>query len=312
VNSFNKLIKTALTSVYFKFIATGLIVFYLYTLIDSKLLLESLRHINFAYLPFLVLILIVFWVFNIISLYVLLLPLGNITFVEFFHYQFKSTLLGSVTPMEAGEAAIFVYLVKKGFNLQMVLSSFLMNKVIHLILMLITGVVFFYYVKLPFLPSIIFGVICSLILFLLIINSRIRILIRESIVKKYLLSYYPFFELTSDYFRKYSKYLALNIIVNIIKIVLGGLAIWINFQMFSIQVDFLMLLSVFNLSRIVSLIPISIGGIGILEGGVALSLAKIGFDYSSVLLAMFFERFVGIILAAIFLSYYVIAKRDSD
>jgi uncharacterized membrane protein YbhN (UPF0104 family) len=214
--------------------------------------------------------------------------------------------------MEAGEAAIFVYLAKKGFKLQMVLSSFLMNKVIHLILMLITGVVFFYYVKLPFLPSIIFGVICSLILFLLIINSRIRILIRESIVKKYLLSYYPFFELTSDYFRKYSKYLALNIIVNIIKIMLGGLAIWINFQMFSIQVDFLMLLSVFNLSRIVSLIPISIGGIGILEGGVALSLAKIGFDYSSVLLAMFFERFVGIILAAIFLSYYVITKRDSD
>jgi uncharacterized membrane protein YbhN (UPF0104 family) len=213
--------------------------------------------------------------------------------------------------MEAGEAIIFVYLKNRGFHFQKVLASFLLNKVVHLFLMLSSGVLLLQYMQIPFIWVLLVCVSVLLILFLVIINSRFRIVVRDLVVKKYFSIHYDFFELTSDYFRKYSRYLLLNITANLVKIAVGGLAIWIDFMMFSIRIDFSLLLSVFNISRVISLIPISFGGIGILEGGVALALSKIGFDYSTVILAMFFERFIGIGLAVIIFPFLHLKKTMS-
>ena len=139
----------------------------------------------------------------------------------------------------------------------------------------------------------------------LIISSKLRITIRESVIKRYLLKYYDFFELTSEYFRKHIKYFFLNVISNVLKVLIAGFVIWTNFLLFNIKSDFLLLLSVYNLSRILSLLPVSIGGLGLLEGGVALSLSRLGLNYSVVIVAMFFLRIWFVMMDVIVLLYYL-------
>jgi uncharacterized membrane protein YbhN (UPF0104 family) len=226
----------------------------------------------------------------------------------FFKYQFKGILLGSVTPMQLGETVIFAYLQTIGFPGQKALSAFLLNKVIHLGLMSLTGIIFLYQINFQHTYLIWIGAVVFLILGLSIIHSNIRIIIRDGFVKRYFLNYYDFFEILSDYARKYQKYLFLNIIANIVKVSVAGVVIWLTFFLFNIQHDFLLLLSVYNLSRMLTLLPVSIGGLGILEGGVALSLSRLGFRYSIVILAMFFLRILSIILALLFLVYDLLQR----
>ena len=175
--------------------------------------------------------------------------------------------------------------------------------------MILTGYIFLYHISFPYLGLILVGSISLFVVFLVSINSQVRVIIRDSIVKRYVPQYYDFFELTSDYMRKYRKYLLLNILFNILKIIIAGAILWLTFFLFSIEDNFLLLISIYNLSRVLALLPVSIGGLGVLEGGVALSLARLGFNYSVVILAMFFLRILAIGLALLTLSYYVL-KHD--
>lgn len=297
-------VKKIFSSIYFKVIATFFILFYLFHQIDLHLLSTALKAVNYPYIPLLIFVIFVFWIINVVGLYLLLLPIGKLPFNTFFKYQLKSIVLGSVTPMQIGEATIFVYLNQMNIPIQKTFSAFLLNKVIHLALMLLTGCVFLYYIDFPYLGLILFGGISVVIFFGVSINSQLRGIIRDSFVKKYVPQYYDFFELTADYTRKHGKYLLLNILFNVLKILIAGFEIWLTFFVFHIEDDFWLLISIYNLSRVLALFPVSIGGLGILEGGVALSLARLGFNYSVVILAMFFSRILAIVLALLTLSYY--------
>jgi len=302
------IVKKTFSSIYFKIVTAFLILFYLSRLIDIDLLLTALRKVNYGYIPVVIIAIGIFWFANVISLYFLLLPIGELHFRKFFYYQLKSIVLGSVTPMQIGEATIFVYLKQIGIPVQKTLSAFLLNKLIHLVFMFLTGTVFLSYIRFPYLFIILLGTISVVVFAVASTHSQLRVLVRERLIKRYLPQYYDFFELLSDYLRKYRKYFFLNMLLNALKIIIAGGEIWVTFFLFRIHDNFWLLLSVFNLSRILTLIPVSIGGLGILEGGVALSLARLGFDYSVVILAMFFSRILGLVLALLALFGFLIVK----
>jgi len=301
-----------LHSVYLKIAVTLLLLYYLSRQIDFNLLQISLQSVNYFYLPLLVFVIICFWIVNVMSLYFLLLPIGEMRFATFFKYQLKSIVLGSVTPMELGEATIFIFFKKNDFPLQQALSAFLLNKVIHVILMFLTGFIFLYYIQYANTTYLLLTVVLMVATAIAVVQSPLRILIREIIVKKYFDRYYNFFELVSDYVRKHAAYLLLNIAVNLVKVIVAGVIIWLNFRLFNININVFLLASIYNMTRILSLIPVSISGLGIQEGGVALALSKFGFNYSIIVTAMFFLRLLAISMALVFLLYTFLKRTILD
>ncbi|MBF0510217.1 MAG: flippase-like domain-containing protein [Deltaproteobacteria bacterium] len=294
---------------YFRLAFTALLLWYIYRQIDVNLLMDALWKVNYAYLPWTVLIILGYWALNVTSLYFLLLPIGRVNFSEFFKHQLESIILGSVTPMQLGEAAIFVYLKRINFPLQKTLSAFFFNKVSHYLMMLLSGFLFLYYVKFNY-SSLLFGSLVALILLVpIVVGTGLRTIIRDLVVKKYLFRYYAFFELTSDYLRKHRGCLLLNGLFNFLKIIDCGLEIWLILLIFNVHGNFLLFLSVYNLCRILALVPVSISGLGVLEGGAALALSRLGYEYSAVILAMFFLRVVALLMSAFFLSFCLLQRR---
>ena len=304
-SSIRPIARKLFSNIYMKIGITLLILYYLYRQVDLQLLIVALEHVRYPYIPLLICNIFIFWGVNVLSFYFLLAPIGNIDVQTFFTYQFKSILLGSITPMQIGETAIFMYLKKRAIPVQKTLLTFLLNKLIHAIFMFLVGSIFLYYLQPTFFIIASVGGLAGLLSLITLFNMKpLRRMVRESVIGAYMLRYEDFFEFLAEYFGKHSRYLLLNILVNFLKILIAGFMIWLTFFLFCIKNDFWLLLSVYNLSRILTLLPISIGGLGVLEGGVALALSRIGYPYSVVVLAMFFLRILAMTLAFLTLLYF--------
>ncbi|MBF0497065.1 MAG: flippase-like domain-containing protein [Deltaproteobacteria bacterium] len=309
LKSFKETAIKVVSHLYFRLTFTALLLWYIYRQINVNLLIDTLWKVNYAYLPWVVLIILAYWAFNVISLYFLLLPIGRVNFAEFFKHQLESIILGSVTPMQLGEAAIFVYLKRINFPLQKTLSAFFFNKVLHYLMMLLSGFLFLYYVRFNYSSLLLWSLLALILMVPIVVGTRLRTIIRDLVVKRYLFRYYAFFELTSDYITKHRGCLLLNALFSFLKIIDCGLEIWLILLIFNVHGDFLLFLSVYNLCRILSLVPISISGLGVLEGGAALALSRLGYEYSAVILAMFFLRAVALLMSTFFLSFCLLQRR---
>ncbi|GEM_PF-3785060 len=97
--------------------------------------------------------------------------------------------------------------------------------------------------------------------------------------------------------------------INIVfKVIVETLMLYANLSMFGITVDFSVLLSVYNLNRIISLVPFTIGGLGVLEGGVSLMLKSLGYNYNMILSSMITLRILTFVVIGILFIFVIWGK----
>lgn len=147
---------------------------------------------------------------------------------------------------------------------------------------------------------------------MLLILTDLRIFIREKIIKRFFLRFYDFFRTTSDFFKKDYFYLFINIGINLIKILVSGLILFSALLLFGVHSNLILVFSVFNLNRVLALLPVTIAGLGILEGGVSIMLARFGYSYSAVMAAMLFDRVVGTIYTIIALLVVLFSQKKTS
>lgn len=296
-NKFTSVVKWIFSNIYIKISITFILIGYILNFILQNNWHQILHNIKIKYLPVLFLLIIIFWVLNILSLYVMILPIKKIKIFRFAQFQLPSLAMGAFTPSQVGELSIIV-LMKNIAPKQKVTAAVILNKIVNIFIILLTGSFFFllthrFYYFIIFLSSFFF----LLVIFTIILKSHSE-KIKEKIVKKYFKKYLIFFKSFSDFFKIHKYYFFANIGLNLLKVIIAGFSIFSVFLIFQIQINYFLLLTIFSLNRIVALIPITISGIGLLEGGVIFTLSQfqnIPIDQAS--LAMVFLRIVNILFA---------------
>lgn len=277
---------------------------------DFGLFFKSFTQIHIPLLPLLILNLLLMWFFGVISLYVLILPLKKIPIGRFALAQMFSILLGAFTPAQAGESAIILLLKKENINLQKGTSLFLLNKMVNLLLILISGLCFLFYLKIN-VTGLLIGVVLMIGIVLICVYTPLRSVIAEKILKRYFARFLDFFRTFSDLLKVYPRAMLLNLGLNICKVIITGTAVYITFLIFHLHIDYILLLTAVNLSRIMGLIPITPAGWGIVEGGTSVLLSHVGFDRTMILAGMFFMRTLNLLLSLIMGIILLLLRRSA-
>ena len=251
-------------------IILGVLIFvFLYMHLGFKEILSSIE--NTGFLPILVFALIFFIYTSLesICLKIIIDSLGKrVKFTKIVRYYLISWAVGQFTPGNLGELSIIFFLNKeKGMKIGKTSAISIADKIITFTLIFIIGVIalFFY---LPIKEAIYLSLIIAIIgvlLLLFALNTKTRGIITRRIFRKNHHIIDLFDKDIKTFFFKRKKEVALNFGVTIIRWAILFAGVWLLFYATGAKVNFFHITGIMSLNTLVSLIPISVSGLGIRE-----------------------------------------------
>ena len=251
----------------------------LFTNIGIYDILGRLASINLLYLPAIVAIYVVVFIIGAFNINLLLIPIKHMRFWDIFRYYCLSWSIGLVVPGKIGEFSL-VYFLRKNEDIPIGKSAAvsLMDKFITIIIMLLIasfGLFIFFdqgTATKVFLASLAFLLGAAVLVF----TDLGRNLIKRFILRNHSGIFKGFSELMNLYFRTHQDIIYLNLFLTFAKYLFTSLSGYLLFLSFGIQVSFLYILVIVTTANLLSLIPITIDGLGIRESVAVFLYSKIG------------------------------------
>jgi len=221
---------------------------------------------NFAIILYL-LTYIISWPLSSINLILILHPLNiKIKFKEILYIRVFSWCIGLISPGRIGEFSL-VYLFKKK-NIPTGIGSlvFILDTLITLIIMSLISIIGFF----TFFPTnqtlklIIIITIPAIILILTIFTEKGRKLLIKLFLKKYASLFAGFSTSLIKIIKEY-KYLILNLILTTIKTISLSIIYYLLILEFGQSVSLYHVILIYSMTSLISLIPITLSGLGIRE-----------------------------------------------
>ncbi|KYK25285.1 hypothetical protein AYK26_02275 [Euryarchaeota archaeon SM23-78] len=192
----------------------------------------------------------------------------KVKFKKIVQYYLMSWAVGQFTPGNLGEFSIIFFLNKeKHMNLGKTSAISIADKIITFALIFIIGgfAMFFY---LPFQQALTLALIIAIIgtlLLLLALNTKVRNIITKRIFRKSHKTVDLFDKDIKTFFFKRKKQVALNFGVTAIRWLILFIGVKILFDALGVRVSLGHVIGIISLSTLVSLIPVSVSGLGIRE-----------------------------------------------
>jgi len=251
-----------------KIIIGILLIFYLINKVGLINIINIIKSINIIYLPLILLLWLVNLLIGATNIKIMLLALGEkLSFTKTLKYYLKSWAYGLFLPGKLGELSIIYFLKKENIGLSKGTIIAIIDKMITffvLFLIALFGLINILNLKeiilVLFLISFVF-VLSSLFL----ITSYGRRIIRTYILRHHSKEFKNFFKNLSYLFRSRKIFLLLNIFLTFLKWSLIFMIVYLLFSSVNYQINFIILMSAVSIGIIISLIPISISGLGVRE-----------------------------------------------
>lgn len=226
-------------------------------------IIETLINIKKVYLIPILILYLISLLLGAINIYLLIKKIKNIKFSKILDYYLIGWMLGFFIPGKIGEFSILYYLKKDKISYGEGLAISIIDKSITL----------FFILTLVIITAIIFlnKIYTYLLLILLIILVVILIVfIKTKIIKKFMPKYitkkFKKFKKTLIIFTKqHKKELILNLTLTVIKTFINGIIIYTIFLSLNTYASFLMVFLISSSLTILTLIPITINGLGLKE-----------------------------------------------
>ena len=238
-----------------------------YTRIGFSNIFEKLLTVNIIFLIGYIMLKSFSLFFNALNLYIMLIPSKvKLKLREVWKYASISWAFGLLVPGKIGEFSLVYLLKKKKIDYGEGLAISMLDKILTFITLFSFGLLGL----LLFLPNIIIYVS---IIFTIIILSIIYFIYKDSYIDKILIFILKnkikhirkFKEVTKLYIKKHYNLIILNLIVTALKWGLTAFTISILFMGFGIYIPFYKVLFIQSIITIISLIPITISGLGVAE-----------------------------------------------
>ena len=238
---------------------------------------------------FILLVLFIFLLSLIIgalNLYVLLFPLKKkIPFTKIIHYSILSWSFGLFIPGKIGEFSLIPLLKKEGIPIGQGTAISIIDKLITLITLSIFSVIgffIFFDIKTALTLFLILASL-TLILVFLLTSHKIRNLIKKHILRKISLKFKGFSNLFSYYLKKQKAILCLNFILTFLKWFVTSFTLYILFLTYNQNISWMIIFLVNSMLTIISLIPISISGLGVRESAAVVIYSFLNIDSTIVM-----------------------------
>src|SRR3989344_4684007 len=277
-----------------------------YTRIGFSNIFEKLLTVNIIFLIGYIMLKSFSLFFNALNLYIMLIPSKvKLKLREVWKYASISWAFGLLVPGKIGEFSLVYLLKKKKIDYGEGLAISMLDKILTFITLFSFGLLGL----LLFMPNIIIYVS---IIFTIIILSIIYFIYKDSYIDKILIFILKnkikhirkFKEVTKLYIKKHYNLIILNLIVTALKWGLTAFTISILFMGFGIYIPFYKVLFIQSIITIISLIPITISGLGVAEPTGIFLYGLIGIPQSISASMFLIALFVTYLLGGLILLFY--------
>ncbi len=292
-----------------KLLVSILLISLLFYKVGFKKVYENFLTINPFYFVLMITIFFMIFLVTSISINVLLLPLKvkKIGLKKLVKYNMLTYAISRFIPGRIGDLSLVYFLKKEDIPVGKASAVVLTDKVIvffvHFILASFGFFIFFpptIAIKLTCISILIF-----VVLIFFIIWKKGRDIVKKYILRKHSNMFAGFYRTFSSYFKHYKHLLLINIMLSIVKIFFFGLMIYFAFLAVNqqINVSILIIMVISSITNILSVIPITISGLGVRETSAVFMFSELGvlpeFTMSAYLILIFI-RYIssGILLLA--------------
>lgn len=131
-------------------------------------------------------------------------------------------------------------------------------------------------------------------------SERVRHWVRVHLIERYASPAFDFLDTTSRLVRLYPLALAFNVLVGLVRCLVGGLVVWLALAVVGTHAPFFPIIAATNTLSVINLIPISFGGLGVYEGGGVLLFEAFGLDGTHALAGLVVQRSYVLVVSALF------------
>ena len=241
---------------------------------------------------------------GIVSFTILSRAVFNISFLTITRIYVCGVIVGIFTFGVLGEFSVIPLLYKKGISLSKSFSLLFIDKFISLMVYLIFSVIaFILYWKAYSVYAVGIFVIFLLAIAFSLYTKSFRKIVKRYIFDKYITKTTSTFQYFLNYFLYHKKKLFLKTLLSTGRAFLGGVVIWYAIVTLGGKNDLIAVVFISTVARLITFIPVSLNGLGLLEFSGAYALSTIGFIKNHVVIAMLLGRFamwsLGLILIII-------------
>jgi len=240
----------------------------------------------------------------------------KIPFIEAFKINLISNFYGFITPSKLGTAIRAEYLKKYTKNIGKGVSNFTLDKVLDLISIFFIAILFsmIFKDKFPFLPLNFFVIIFLIIILLTLIFIKkerskailkifYNLLVPNRMKEKIKITFHSFYE---DMPKK--RYFILFFIINVTNWVILYLVTFLIGKSLGIDLPFVYFLAILPIGTAISLIPITINGLGTREAILITLFGMFGINAEKVFSMSILSVLVTGIIPAIIASFFILKK----
>ncbi len=230
----------------------------------------------------------------------------KISAVDSFKYYLPSYALGLLTPGKVGNLSLLYFFKKNEISYGKTLAVLVLDKLItYVILSMIAIYGFFVFFELDTALKVTFYLLLFLIILGFFIKSKkARGLVQEFILGKYADRFKGFYRNLEFLIKNGKARVALNFSITFVQWSLGAFVKYLMFLYFHVQVSFFAVLVINSLGAILTMLPVSISGLGITESSAVYLFYKIDVDPTITGGIFLFVTFMRYIIASVVLGFY--------
>ena len=278
----------------------GILIYY----VGIKQILETFVSMKKVFLIPILILHIISLLIGALNIKILIKKIKNkLSFRKILKYYLVSWSIGSIMPGKIGEFSILYMLKKENISYGQSLAITMIDKIITIIVLSITAaitIIFLTEVK-NFYKPIIFVVM--IIIFLIALKAKIvRDIIKRIMPKKFADKFKKFNKTLNFFIKNHKKELTINFVLTIIKWIITGLGITLLFFSFGFKTNPIIITAISMSLTIISLIPITINGIGLRETAAVYLYSLLGAKPEVVISAYLVMTVINYVFAIIILS----------
>jgi len=298
-----------------KIAVSVLLISILFYKVGFKGVYENLVTVNLFYITLVIIVFLMSFLIASISIKVLLLPLKarRLGLKKLVWYNMLTYAISRFIPGRVGDLSMVYFLKKEDMAIGRASAIVLMDRIIvffvHFTLACFGFFIFFpsiVAVKLTCISILIFAV-----LIFFIIWKKGRDIVKKYILRKHSNMFAGFYKTFSSYFKHFKHLLFINIILALVKIFFFGLIIYLAFCAVNQQVNIsiLTIMIIASITEILSLIPITLSGLGVRETSAVFMFSKLGILAEFTMSAYLILLFIRYISSGILLLIWTWSKK---
>lgn len=276
----NKTFQTAL-----KIAVSGLLLWYIISRITLEAVAEALKSADIKYALPIVAVFLLSFAIKAVNYRLLTAAVKKISFIKLLKISIFSWAAGMFAPGKLGEFSAIYFLKSEGVPLGAATAASILDKLITVsALTVIAAIGLLTYVgTAAALKMTAAAAVAVAAVVVLIVSPQSRLLIRKFILRKYESKFAGFSNCFFGYVREKKLLILCNCGLALLWAYVSAVMIWLGLLSVGIKVPVMAILLINSASIIVSILPVTVGGLGARETAAVLLFEKAGFAAAPVL-----------------------------